>query len=118
MIERFPIADYGEFYMLIVLIVVNIFLQLRDIVKNKNKREYITLIFDMILIKSLPFLLVIVAIMIDIIYLELYTMTTLVLIFYIGLEFTEMITFMKRFVEIPDELVNFFRKNKDDNKLK
>ena len=118
MIERFPITDYGEFYMLLVLIVVNIFLQLRDILKNKTKREYITLVFDMILIKCLPLLLIIVAIMIDIIYLELYTMTTIVLIFYIGLEFTEMITFMKRFIEIPDALVDFFRKNKDDNKLK
>ena len=118
MIEKFPISDYGEFYMLLVLIIFNIFLQLRDIVKNKNKREYITLIFDMILIKCLPFLLIVVAIMIDIVYLELYTMTTVVLIFYIGLEFTEMITFMRRYIELPDELVNFFRKNKDDNKLK
>ena len=118
MFDKFPIADYGEFYMLSVLILVNIFLQLRDIVKNKNKREFISLIFDMILIKCLPFLLVVVAIMVDIVYLELYTMTTVVLIFYIGLEITEMITFMRRYIEIPDELVNFFRKNKDDNKLK
>lgn len=109
------VKNYSELYLLLVLLVVNTGLQFRDILKN-DKPLKIDHFIDVLFIKSLPFVLIFVTIFVDLVYFNDFTLTKVVILFYIVIEFTEMLTFMKNYIPIPDALVDLFRKNKDDNK--